>query len=584
MLVLVQPASAQAGAATETAGALLRGDSIMLANLDDDEGRCRVDEADLDRPGLEVDHRLAACHDAADERVNGRADEDDLARVRIVPRPWLGPGASGVLRLDDDSRARVFLREDGRFRPLAPGDGVLTAAQLRSGAELGIEGRDIVRDRAEWDGVVTLVLEVTDGNRAWQAQHRIRVAPLLLQNDLQRAVTVFAGRPGAGPGLPDDGAPLHPPPGVPGEWEPFAGSLGEAARKAGSELRFITGSHRWWKDVWWQDLFEPAVASMPARHGVQTMRVAIRSANLWDLAGPDGTAERTLRPAGRLLFRDLRGPDVAVVQEFTDEGRDFGIDLRNATGNFETLPPYAGHPQGRVLYGSAPPGSPLRPDPAFVRLLDSQGQQPPVVLDTSWLAIGHVDETTHVVRAGNDRGWTVMVADPRQAVELLREARRQGGGQTRLFADTNSPERPTVDELLGDPGLLADNEFSAGKIDAQIEVLLAETGLRAEELVRVPVLFKQHNDYPLMIAYTPGIPNGLSLTSREFAAPDPHGPEVGGRDLFQRVTEEALARNGVRVRWVEDFYWAHLAFGEVHCVTNAWRDTSGGSPWWLTGA
>ncbi|RZS43464.1 hypothetical protein EV193_102444 [Herbihabitans rhizosphaerae] len=59
--------------------------------------------------------------------------------------------------------------------------------------------------------------------------------------------------------------------------------------------------------MWWQDLFEPATASMPPRHGVHTIRVLIRSTNAWDLAGPDGRPQRTLRPASRLLFRDFRG-------------------------------------------------------------------------------------------------------------------------------------------------------------------------------------------------------------------------------------------------------------------------------------
>lgn len=74
------------------------------------------------------------------------------------------------------------------------------------------------------------------------------------------------------------------------------------------------------------------------------------------------------------------------------------------------------------------------------------------------------------------------------------------------------------------------------------------------------------------IAYSPSIANGLSLTARDYAAPDPHGPRVDGRDLFRAATQRALAAGGVRVHWVESFAWSHL------------RDTSGGVPWWSTGA
>ncbi|MFI6597212.1 protein-arginine deiminase family protein [Nonomuraea sp. NPDC050536] len=86
-------------------------------------------------------------------------------------------------------------------------------------------------------------------------------------------------------------------------------------------------------------------------------------------------------------------------------------------------------------------------------------------------------------------------------------------------------------------------------------------------------MFAKNDQLPLLRAYSPDIPNGLSLTEREFAVPDPHGPVVAGRDLFRQVTERALAAHQVRVRWVEDYSWAHAGGGEVHCTTNAWRAT-----------
>src|SRR5690606_1926781 len=135
----------------------------------------------------------------------------------------------------------------------------------------------------------------------------------------------------------------------------------------------------------------------PRRHGVQTMRVLLRSANIWDVPDGSGNTVRTPRPAGRLLFSALRGPDVAVVQQLVDAGRDAIADLGHATGNIESVPPYPGYPQGRLLYG----GGALAPEPSFLRLLTSQGQQPPIEIDTSWLMVGHADETVHVVRADN---------------------------------------------------------------------------------------------------------------------------------------------------------------------------------------
>ncbi len=196
---------------------------------------------------------------------------------------------------------------------------------------------------------------------------RLRVAPLMLQNDLQRAETVLAAKPNDGPGWVGE-SPY--PQGVPAEWEPFAKSLGAATRSAGARLKFVQGTPNGWKDLWQQDTFEPATASMPKPGGSQTMRVMIRSGNVWDFEDAQGKPVATPRPAGRLLYRDLRGPDVAVVQELAKVSPPGMDDLLNMGGNIESLPPYAGYPHGRVLYGSGE----RHPDPGFIK----HGDQPRV--------------------------------------------------------------------------------------------------------------------------------------------------------------------------------------------------------------
>jgi protein-arginine deiminase len=513
--------------------AALTGDDVVLPNLDDDSRRCHVTDEQMDAVDPSVDAALAACGDAADEVVNGRADAQDLARLTARG------SAGGSVTVE--GRAHVFVRRGGSWSPAT----TLSAAELRRGVDLGVEATDV--RRPDWDGRVTVTL--TSGGRS--VRHELTVAPLMLQHDLQRATTVFAARPGDGAGAPEGWQWLD---GnwAPHDWDAFSGGL----EKAGAPMRYLTGTGTWWQDNWWQDLFEPAYA----KAGGRTMRFAIRSANIWDVG--DG---RTPRPAARAVFRDLRGPDVAVVQAMRDDGRGAIKDLRNATGNIESLPPYRGYPDGRLVYGSDPSGA-LTPDPAFIGLLTSQGRQPPVVIDTSWLLVGHADETFHVVRADNQRGWTLMVADPRLALSALRSAQASGHGDTRFdVARGNS----SIDEVLADQKALADNEEAGRHLDDQLSVLLAETGLRADELVRVPVLFTKPDSIGLFMAATPGIPNGLSVDAQTFAAPDPHGPVVHGTDLFKAVTERAL--RGVHVHWVEDVGWAHLGGGEVHCTTNAWR-------------
>ncbi|UQI46464.1 protein-arginine deiminase domain-containing protein [Streptomyces sp. HU2014] len=569
---LLSPGGAQASAPIARPELRTPEGTTVLPNLDDDARRCTLRPGDLDRLDVAVDERLAACNDAADEVLNGAADAEDLTPLRVMPMA-AGDRAEGRVSLPAAQRpyARVFVVRDGRYVSLGT-DGRLDAGELRRGVRLAVEARDIVRDRERWDGRIEVTLAVTRHGTTRTARADLRVAPVLLQHDLQRAQHVFASAPGPGEGQPVE-VPASPR--RPGQWREFADSLREAAEKSGlpgSGLRFQPGTAQWWRDVWRQDIAEPGYVTRTTPHGRHTLRILLRSPNYWTSA--DGRSA-SLRRAGRLLYQDLRGPGVGVVQQYTPTARrEKNVDeLLNFTGNFESLPPYAGYPQGRVVHGGS---ADRRPDPSFVGMLNAQGQQPAVVLDTSWLLVGHVDETVHVVRADNARGWTLAVSDPRAAVALLERARRAGEGGQRLFAGTVAEDKPTVDELLRHERHAGDNEDAARHIDGQLAVLLRETGLKPGEIVRLPVLYyrvasgeglpRRH------LALSPALANGLSLTARDYAAPTPHGPRVAGRDLFRAETERALAAGGVRVHWVEDFSWAHLGGGEVHCATNALRE------------
>ncbi|MEV4440147.1 protein-arginine deiminase family protein [Streptomyces sp. NPDC049577] len=569
---LVAPGNALAAASPGRPELRAPEGTVVLPNLDDDARRCTLRPGDLDRLDVAVDERLAACNDAADEVVDGPDDAEDLTPLRAAPLAVSGRARGRVsLPAAQAPYARVFVVRGGRYVSLGS-DGRLSAEDLRGGARLAVEARDIVRDPKRWDGRIEVTLSVTDRGTTRSARAALRVAPVLLQNDLQRAQHVFAAAPGPGEGQPVEVPAAKRPP---GQWREFADSLRAAARESGlpeREVRFQPGTAQWWKDIWRQDIAEPGYVTRPTPHGPHTLRILLRSPNYW--TSPDGRSA-SMRRAGRLLYRDLRGPGVGVIQQYTPtERREKNVDeLLNFTGNFESLPPYAGRPRGRILYGSS---AERRPDPSFVTMLTAQGQQPPVVLDTSWLLVGHVDETVHVVRADNARGWTLAVSDPRKALDLLKEARRGGEGGRRLFDGTDAEAKPTVDQFLRYEEHAGDNEDAARHIDGQLAVLLRETGLKPEELVRLPVLYYRVDAGEGLprrhIAFSPALANGLSLTARDFAAPDPHGPRVAGRDLFRDETERALARGGVRVHWVENFSWAHLGGGEVHCATNALRE------------
>ncbi|SDX73129.1 protein-arginine deiminase [Amycolatopsis xylanica] len=553
--------------------------AIFLPNLDDDAKRCKVTEDDLKDYSIEVDLRLAACNDAQDDVVNGPLDLADLAPLRTLPRKASQDGTVS-LGAGEGRYARLWIERGGSWTSLGEG-GTLTAKELTDGAKLALEGRDVIRDKSAWNGVVTVTLKVSGSADSVQ----LRVAPLIMQSDLKAPRTVVTSKP-----------PVETERGYP----EFLGDLKKAmtaAKLPESALTRVTDY-----DEWFQDIFEPTTASMPGPGGQpQVLHVLLRSANLRTSDFSSGGGGSSLRAAGRLVFTTLRGPGVGVVQQFTGERDETVDDSLNSTGNYESLPPYRGHPLGRPLYGSV---ASRKPDPSFTRLIDSQYADP-VVIDTSWLIVGHSDETTHVIPARTARGWTLMIADPRLAIEVMRKATKDGHGDAVLFDGTSEKKKPTIDEALADPVFLEQNETAAQHIDTQIAVLTRETGLTERELVRVPVLFEevhlaqidelvasgrippqtkaglQKRTVPERVfgAHTAGIPNGISLGGGVFGAPDPHGPRVGGVDLFKRETERALTGIPLKVSWVEDWDFAHKWLGEVHCITNALREPTK-ADWW----
>lgn len=123
-------------------------------------------------------------------------------------------------------------------------------------------------------------------------------------------------------------------------------------------------------------------------------------------------------------------------------------------------------------------------------LFASQGVQDPLKLDTSWLAIAHVDEFVQFLPADNARGWTIAVADPRAAVEVLRTTQAAGHGAVRASSRPDAPA-VTVDQLLSDQKFLAGNTEAAEAIDRNLKILMDETGVKREEVVGVPALFRK---------------------------------------------------------------------------------------------
>lgn len=543
--------------------------AVFLANLDDDLDRCG--ESLLD--GAEYsDSALAACHDAADDVVNGPDDLLDLARLRAAPWPGAPDDAVGTLAVSPSAaaaRVRLFVWTAGEPRVLLPG-AEISAAALRSGLELGIEGKDVVRDRAVWDGLADVTFAIQRRGRPETRVAdtvRLRVAPIVFFHHALPAHQVFA--PVLQPVTPGDAADVA-------ASAAFRAALAPALAAAG------TPEPLWefpppgldpglgWRDRWAQDLYEPGFMSMPGPGGTQhVLRVNLRAANV----DAPGALYSPLRRTSRVVYF-LRGRDQGVVQQFQLD-LPAAMQTLNSMGNTEVVPPHdhagASYPLGRVLRGRT---DAFFPDPSQTRLIEAQGIQPPIYVDTSWLWVAHVDEVlAFLPSSASPRGWVLLANDPRLARRMLEELSAAGHGSATLFTGLatrhGAPAEVTVDEVLANADVAARSESAAVHMEVMLDRLRAEIGLLDEDIVPAP--FLHHTVGGRSAAYQPGTANLLALSPSLVAAPDPHGPMVDGQDVFKAQLEQALAPHGVSVWWVDGWSLLHEFIGEVHCGTNASR-------------
>jgi protein-arginine deiminase len=524
--------------------------AIFLANIDDDALACAKSGTDA---------QLAACNDAADNVINGYEDLADLARLMTAPWPGAPANASGTITVSSAAKpyVRLFKKSGVSFVEYLPGE-KLPAAELQKGVELAIEGKDIVRDAAVWDGFVDVTFTVDGGNVMGGTDVvRMRLAPLVFRHHLDPVATYYVTKFDSADSIA------------------FRTDMAEAAKAAGVALHDIIAN-----DQWTQDFFETAYMAMPALGGAgakKVIHVNVRSANY---------TSGKLRTAGKIVFTDLRGKDAGGLVSY-DPNHNDGMDTENSFGNFETIPPYTANgktwPLGRVVRGST---AGFYPDKTFDKMVASQSVQGGIVyVNTEWLLVGHVDETLSFIKAPSPRGWAMLLNDPAAAKKMFETQKTAGYGTTKVFNgmywSNNASATTTISGVLANTDVMNESAWAAVKIGDQKTVLKQETGLTDAEIVGVPFLHMTASGYS--IAYQPGTVNGIYLGDKVFAPPKPHGPVINGADIFQTQLSQALAPFGVNVSWVEDWDLYHALDGEVHCGSNTTRVVPAKTNWWESG-
>ena len=282
----------------------------------------------------------------------------------------------------------------------------------------------------------------------------------------------------------------------------------------------------------------------------------------------------------------------------TDFVRTFGSGFAttyDSFGNLEVGPPVTvdgvDYPAGRAYYGfdgSTGIVSEMR------ELLDREGLQAPIGIDTTWLCVGHVDEfTSFVPDKTAPRGFRLLYADTAAGYKLL------DGLDEDINLPRYSPAPPyghgisTSGELQDEEAVRAYNErIQADHLDPILDELIAGFGLSDEEVIRWPSIFEEVVEPGFGacggLALVPGSVNLLLVNEPDGSSvavmADPFFRADGAaasQDPFIQEYERLLPEE-VKPVWVDDWDVYHLGMGEVHCGTNTRRTQD--IEWWTEGA
>ncbi|XWX00412.1 hypothetical protein V2A60_008432 [Cordyceps javanica] len=267
--------------------------------------------------------------------------------------------------------------------------------------------------------------------------------------------------------------------------EQFVKSVDEMSRAAGlaKPLHIIQTSDCDFSELWAQDFFEPGYTSIPGPNGPIGLYIMIGSAQPY-------------RKAVRRVFQELRSNTTGAVQH-----SGYGVTT-DSTGNLETVPPYTfagkSYPAGRAIMGSA-----NAKKPQMMAFLEAQETQAPIEIDTSWLAVKHIDEFMQFLPVANsERGWVMMVDDPRAGLEILQKAEQAGHGNAKAVSRPKSPADPqewhitnTIADVLKVADFAALQDSCAKYIEKNIEIVKRETGITDAEIIRIPSLYQLYQPH-----------------------------------------------------------------------------------------
>ncbi|KAK6319085.1 protein-arginine deiminase type-2 isoform X2 [Coregonus clupeaformis] len=276
----------------------------------------------------------------------------------------------------------------------------------------------------------------------------------------------------------------------------------------------------------------------------------------------------------------LLGPDFGYV---TRTAYDEEVSSLDSFGNLEVSPPVTvngkKYPLGRIIIGVAfPTATKGRNMTKVVQdFLWAQKVQEPIALFSDWLLVGHVDEFMTFVPAPDKKGFRLLLASPDAGYKLFRGLQNDGHGQAKMFDGLGAEEEITVDEILSDEKLRAENNYVQSCIDWNRDVLKRELGLDDDDIIDLPILFHVMEENRA-VAYYPDMVNMIVL-GKNLGIPKPFGPKVDGRCSLEAEMTSLMEGLGLSCTYIDDFASYHKLLGEVHCGSNVRRE-SFSFKWW----
>jgi len=469
--------------------------------------------------------------------------DDEMLQVRVFPDRKLPRGAMVRAEIAEPWTrfVRAFMRTsspDGpRFVP--PSLEVNRLEAKKNGVVIGIEAADFAASDRPPTVEMKVVFETGEGRPLHEEKILCSVAPFLLSSCLDPAERIQVVKTKA--------------------TEQFVRNLEPLVEAAGAKLEIVEGVSIPEHDIWMQDAVEIGYAT----DGERVMHVALH-----------GNRGREL---DALFAKQKFGRDFGVIKKGDFRGKP--AEWIDWYGNLEVSPQITANGRefrsGRIYAGTQ---GERAMHPEVIEFLEAQGAQGPVLwLDTSWLVIGHVDETVSWVPSKVGTPFRMMIPSPRLAVEILKQAERDapGGilnrGTKREGDKPGEFERPVADALK-DKSLIAAQELVQGKIGAVRRTLQDELGVADADVIEIPVLFNSDSGRfrGRYFAETVNMVNGL-LVGNDYIVPDPRGPLVDGKDVLLQAVKDRLEPLGCRVVPLDCFYPYHRWGGEIHCGTNATR-------------